>query len=72
MHINDMIIIDMCLGRYVSGLSRDLETLGSAARKIATCHHSSVRIVRGRRGGHAAVRLVDRLVQLGGAVLRVR
>jgi len=59
-------------GRHVSGLSRYLETLGAAAGTIAARHHSSVRFVRGCGGRHAVVRHVDRLVQLGGAVLRVR
>lgn len=67
----------MCLfvfvaGRDVSGLSRHLETLGTATGKIASCYHSPLRFVRRRGGGHAFVWHAHRLVQLGDAVLRVR
>lgn len=59
-------------GRYVSGVSRYLEALGTAFGKVAIGDHSSVRFVRGRRGRNAVVGHSDRLVQLGSAVLRIR
>lgn len=59
-------------GRHVSGLSRDLETLGAATGKIATGHHRFVRFVCRRGRWYATVGHSDRLVQLGSAVLCIR
>jgi hypothetical protein len=59
-------------GCHVSGLSRNLETLGTAVGKIASGHYSPVRFVRGCGGWYAVVWYTDRLVQLGGTVLRIR